>query len=156
VRVEVVTVYDVPPNRLIKALAAYLKERVEEVRPPEWAFYAKTGPHAERIPDDPDWWYVRAASIMRKLYIYGPVGIERLRTAYGGRADLGLKRKHFKKAGGSSIRKILQQLEAAGLVEKVERRGRILTPLGRSLMDRIATRVFRELVKERPELKKYL
>jgi len=152
----VVTVYDVPPNRLIKALAAYLKERVEEVRPPEWAFYAKTGPHAERIPDDPDWWYVRAASIMRKLYIYGPVGIERLRTAYGGRADLGLKRKHFKKAGGSSIRKILQQLEAAGLVEKVERRGRILTPLGRSLMDRIATRVFRELVKERPELKKYL
>ncbi|RLE89086.1 MAG: 30S ribosomal protein S19e [Thermoprotei archaeon] len=151
-----VTVYDVPPNRLIKALAAYLKERVEEVRPPEWAFYAKTGPHAERIPDDPDWWYVRAASIMRKLYIYGPVGIERLRTAYGGRADLGLKRKHFKKAGGSSIRKILQQLEAAGLVEKVERRGRILTPLGRSLMDRIATRVFRELVKERPELKKYL
>jgi len=152
----VVTVYDVPPDRLIRALAVYLKERVGEVKPPEWAFYAKTGAHAERIPEDPDWWYVRAASIMRKLYIHGPVGIERLRTAYGGRADLGMKRKHFKKAGGSSIRKILQQLESAGLVTKVNRKGRTLTPLGRSLMDRVATKVFRELVKERPELKKYL
>ncbi|RLE82861.1 MAG: 30S ribosomal protein S19e, partial [Thermoprotei archaeon] len=112
--------------------------------------------HAERIPENPDWWYIRAASIMRKLYMRGrPVGIERLRTAYGGRADLGMARKHFKKGGGSNIRKILQQLEAAGLVMKVDRQGRTLTPLGRSLMDRVATRVFKEVVREMPELKKY-
>ncbi|RLE64686.1 MAG: 30S ribosomal protein S19e [Thermoprotei archaeon] len=151
-----VTVYDVPADRFIKALANYLKENIEEVKPPEWAFYAKTGAHAERIPEDSDWWYIRAASIMRKLYVRGrPVGIERLRTAYGGRVDLGMARKHFRKGGGSNIRKILQQLEKAGLVMKVDRKGRTLTPIGRSLMDRIATRVFKEVVKEIPELKKY-
>lgn len=150
-----VTVYDVPADRLIREVAKQLKEKVEEVKPPEWAFYAKTGPHAERVPEDPDWWYVRAASILRKLYLYGPVGVERLRTAYGGRADLGMKRKHVKKGGGSNIRKILQQLEAAGLVTKLGNRGRVLTPRGRSFMDRIANKVFRELVKEIPELKKY-
>ncbi|RLF01968.1 MAG: 30S ribosomal protein S19e [Thermoprotei archaeon] len=151
-----VTVYDVPADRFIKALAEYLKEHVPEIKPPEWAFFAKTGPHAERIPENPDWWYIRAASIMRKLYMRGrPVGIERLRTAYGGRADLGMARKHFKKGGGSNIRKILQQLEAAGLVMKVDGQGRTLTPLGRSLMDRVATRVFKEVVREMPELKKY-
>ncbi|OYT61830.1 MAG: 30S ribosomal protein S19e [Thermofilum sp. ex4484_15] len=150
-----VTVYDVPADKLIEEVAKQLKEKVEEVKPPEWAFYTKTGPHAERVPEDPDWWYKRAASILRKLYLYGPVGVERLRTAYGGRADLGMKRKHVKKGGGSNIRKILQQLEAAGLVTKLGNKGRVLTPRGRSFLDRIATKVFRELVKEIPELRKY-
>lgn len=151
-----VSVRDVPPDRFIEALAKYLKENVTELKPPDWAMYVKTGCHAERVPENPDWWYVRAASILRKLYLHGPVGVERLRTAYGGRADLGMKRKHFKKGGGSNIRKILQQLEKAGLVTKLGNKGRVLTPKGRSLLDRIATRVFRALVHEMPELKKYL
>lgn len=151
-----VTVRDVPPDKLIQVLAQYIKENISEVQPPEWAYYVKTGSHVERVPIDLDWWYVRAASIMRKLYLYEPVGVERLRTAYGGRKDLGLKREHFRKAGGSNIRKILQQLETAGLVTKIGNKGRVLTPQGRSLMDRIATRVFRQLTKEMPELKKYL
>jgi len=146
----------VPPRVFIEELARYLKENVEEVRPPEWAMYAKTGSHKERVPDDPDWWYKRCASLLRKLYLYGPVGIERLRTAYGGRKDLGLKREHFRKAGGSAIRKALQQLEAAGLVTKIEGRGRVLTPKGRSLLDRLAYRIFRQIAIEKPELKKYI
>ncbi|HDH06813.1 MAG TPA: 30S ribosomal protein S19e [Thermoproteales archaeon] len=151
-----VSVYDVPADKFIEYLAKYLKENVPEISPPEWAFYTKTGSHAERIPENPDWWYIRAASIMRKLYMRKkPVGVERLRTAYGGRVDLGVARKHVRRGGGSNIRKILQQLEAAGLVKKIPGKGRTLTPLGYSLMDRIATKVFREVVKEIPELKKY-
>ena len=68
-----------------------------------------------------DWWYIRAASIMRKLYIYGPVGVGSLRTAYGYRAKIGDKTRpeRTRKAGGAIIRKILQQLEhvEAGHVE---------------------------------------
>jgi len=110
-----VSVYDVPADKFIEYLAKYLKENVPEISPPEWAFYTKTGSHAERIPENPDWWYIRAASIMRKLYMRKkPVGVERLRTAYGGRVDLGVARKHVRRGGGSNIRKILQQLEAAG------------------------------------------
>jgi len=153
----VVTVYDVPPDKLIDALAKYLKENVPDVKPPHWALFVKTaGPARERPPENPDWWYVRCASLLRKLYIHGPVGIERLRTAYGGRTKSRVMPERFKKGGGSIIRKALQQLEKAGLVTKVEGEGRVLTPEGRSLLDRIATRVFKELVKSMPELRKYM
>jgi len=146
----------VPPNRLIEELAKYLKENFEEIKPPEWATYVKTGVSRERIPDDPDWWYKRCASILRKLYVHGPTGIERLRTTYGGRKDLGLKREHFRKAGGAIIRNALQQLEKAGLVTKVERKGRMLTPQGISLLDGLAARIFRHMTKENEVLKKYV
>lgn len=145
----------VPPKLLIEALAEHLKENVKEVQPPEWAFYAKTGCFKDRVPDDPDWWYKRCASLLRKLYLCGPVGVERLRTAYGGRTRNTMKRKHFKKAGGSAIRKALQQLEKAGLVEKTPK-GRVLTSKGRSLLDRIAVDLFKKLASERPELAKYI
>jgi small subunit ribosomal protein S19e len=83
------------------------------------------------------------------------VGLERLRTAYGGRTKNTVKRKHFKKGGGSSIRKALQQLESAGLIAKTPR-GRIVTPRGKSLLDRVALQIFKKLAEERPELRKYL
>ncbi len=147
----------VPPRIFVEELARYLKENFGDVvKPPEWALYAKTGSHKERVPDDPDWWYKRCASLLRKLYIHGPVGVERLRTAYGGRKDLGHRREHFQKAGGSAIRKALRQLEAAGLVTRVEGRGRVLTPKGRSLLDKLATTIFKRMAAERPELAKYL
>ncbi len=151
-----VNVRYIPPQVFIEELARYLKENVKEVRPPEWANFVKTGSHKERVPDDPDWWYKRCASLLRKLYLHGPVGVERLRTAYGGRKDLGLKREHFRKAGGAIIRKGLQQLEAAGLVKKVDGKGRMLTPKGYSLLDSLAARIFRSMAKERPELRKYV
>ncbi len=151
-----VNVREVPADLFINEFAKYLKENVRSVNPPEWAFFTKTGSNKERVPEDLDWWYVRAASIMRKLYLAGrPVGIERLRTAYGSLKDRGSAPSHFRKAGSSHIRKILQQLEKAGLVAKVDKRGRVLTPKGMSLMNKIANQVFQELVKVRPELKKY-
>ncbi len=149
------TVYDVPADILIDRLSKYLKENVREVKPPEWAAYVKTGSHVERAPHNLDWWYVRAASILRKLYIKGPIGVSRLRKLYGGRKRRGVKPAHFRKAGGSIIRHILQQLEEAGLAEKDGNRGRVLTPKGRSLLDAMAARIKRELEREIPELKAY-
>jgi len=150
-----VSVRDVPPDMFIKNLAKYLKERVNTVKPPEWAFYVKTGCHVERLPDDPDWWYYRAASILRKIYLYGPIGVERLRKKYGGRVDLGMQRKHVKKGSGAIIRNIMKQLEEGGLITKHGNKGRILTPQGRSLLDRVAFSTFKSLLHSRPELKKY-
>ncbi|HDJ97211.1 MAG: 30S ribosomal protein S19e [Thermoprotei archaeon] len=146
----------IPPSLFIERLAEYLKENVEEVKPPEWAMYVKTGSHKERIPTDPDWWYKRCASLLRKLYVHGPTGVEKFRTAYGGRKDLGLKREHFRKAGGKIIRLALQQLEKAGLVQTIPGKGRDLTPQGRSLLDKLSAEIFRELTKQRPELMKYV
>jgi len=151
-----VTVKEVPPDTFIEVLAKYLKENVPQVKPPEWALFAKTGPHKERIPDSPDWWYYRAASILRKLYVSPePIGLGTFRTIYGGLQNRGSAPPHFRKAGGSHIRKILQQLERAGLVTKAGNRGRTLSPRGRSLLDKLANEVFKEVVKVIPELEKY-
>lgn len=152
-----VTAIQVPADKLIAEVARYLKERVPEVKPPEWAAYVKTGAHKERVPENPDWWYYRCASILRKLYVRGtPVGIERLRTAYGGRKNYGVTPEHFIKGSGSVVRKALQQLEKAGLVIKVRGKGRTLSPKGRSLLDKVANKIMRELARENKELEKYL
>ncbi len=147
------TVYDVPPDMLIQRVAERLKE-MEEIKPPEWAVFVKTGVHKERSPEQDDWWYVRAAAILRKVYINQPVGIERLRTAYGGRKNRGVKPEKFRKGSGSIIRKVLQQLESAGLVKKTDK-GRVVTPQGKALLDRVAAEVKKELVEQIPALAKY-
>jgi len=134
------TPFDVNPGDLIKLVSEKLKD-YREVKPPEWAIYTKTGVHKERTPDDPDWWYVRAAAVLRTIYNSGPVGIERLRTKYGGKKSVGNRPPKFAKGSGSIQRKVCQQLEAAGLIERTEKDGRILSPKGKSMLDKCAEEV---------------
>ena len=150
-----ITPYDVPASKFIEKLAKYLKDNIDEVQPLAWAIVAKTGSHVEKQPQNPDWWYVRGASILRKVYVHGPIGLERLRADYGGRKDFGVKPEHAVKAGGSSIRKILQQLEAAGLIQTEASQGRKMSSKGRKLLQEVAEDLQKELVKTVPELKKY-
>ena len=132
------TIFTKDPVKFIPALAEALKN-VPEFEVPEWANYVKTGVSRERPPVMDDFWYTRAASILRQLYIKGVVGVGKLRTKYGSRKDRGGKPDRFKKSGGKIIRVILQQAEAAGLVEKVSRmqHGRRLTAAGRDFLDAI-------------------
>ncbi len=132
------TIFAQNPEKFIPALAEALKQ-VPEFSVPEWAFYVKSGPSRERPPMSEDFWYTRAASILRQLYIRGVVGVGKLRTRYGSRKDRGGKPDKFFKSGGKIIRVILQQAEAAGLVEKVLRmqHGRRLTQAGRDFLDSI-------------------
>ncbi len=151
-----VDVREVPADVFIKYLANYLKNNVPALKPPSWASYVKTGHFKTGVPEDPDWWYFRAASLLRKLYLAGaPVGVGTFRVVYGGLKRRGSAPPHFKKAAGSNIRHILQQLEAAGYVTKVRGRGRVLTSKGSSLLVRIANEVFQESVKLIPGLAKY-
>ncbi len=131
------TVYDVASDALIPRIADELK-KAKEVTPPDWVLYVKTGAHKERRPTNPDWWYLRCASILRRLYVKGPSGIARLRTAYGGRKRRGVRPNHFARGSGHIIRTALQQLEQAGLVEHEKGTGRRLTSQGRSFLDRLA------------------
>ena len=137
------TARDVRADLLIDRVAEELK-KLEEIRPPEWASLVKTGSHKQRPPQQEDWWYIRAASVLRTVYLHGPVGVERLRTKYGGRKDRGVRPEHFRKASGHIIRLVLQQLEQAGLVERVPGGGRKITKKGASLLDRKAAEILKE------------
>lgn len=139
------TPYEIPTDLFIKRLASYLKENVGEVSPPAWSLTAKTGSHRESPPQDPDWWYTRCASILRKLYIRGTVGVPRLRAVYGGRTRRGTSREHARPGGGSSVREPLQQLENAKFVSKVEKKGRKLTSEGVRLLGKISAEMLKEL-----------
>jgi len=132
-----------------------MKENIREIQPADWAGFVKTGSHVERMPQNPDWWYVRSASVLRKLYMNGPVGVSRLRKEYGGRKRRGVRPAHFAKAGGNILRSILQQLEQAGLAQKDGTKGRVVSGKGRSLLDAMSTQIKRDLDRENPELQNY-
>ncbi len=149
------TPYDIPAPILIETLAQHLKKNVDEVVPPAWSSLVKTGSHAERPPQNPDWWFTRCSSLMRKIYVKGPIGVAHLRSEYGGRKDTGVRPEHAGIGGGAIIRKALQQLEAAGLVKPPTNKGRVLTKQGRRLLDSLSTEIKKKLEKKHSELRKY-
>jgi len=136
----------VNPSELNKKVAAELRNQ-KLVQPASWAKFVKTSHGKERLPDDSEWWYIRAAAILRSVARMGPVGTEKLRTKYGDRKRRGYKPAQFYKASGNHLRKILQQLEKSGLVKQTEKgvhKGRILTPKGTSLLDKIAVQISKQ------------
>jgi len=151
------TVYLVPAEEFIKALTEELKKDYSNaIRPQPWAAFVKTGVHKSSPPTQPDWWYTRCASVLRKLYIKGTIGVSRLKAEYGGSQHAASFPDHARKGSGSIVRKIFQQLEGAGLVGKNESKGRILTAKGVSLIDKVAHKVRLSLQKDKiPDLRKY-
>ena len=135
------TVRDVPAAKLVEKAKEKLKT-VEGIKPPVWMNFAKSGVQAHRPPEQPDFWYIRTASVLRRIYLDGPVGTSRLRTYYGGRKRRGYKPASFKRSSGNIVRKIMQQLETANLIAKTPR-GRKVTPKGQKFLDNIAFQVSR-------------
>lgn len=131
---------DVNPEKLIQTAAKEL-EKIPELKPPEWVKFVKTGAHKERPPEQENWWYIRCASILRKVYLNPGIGVARLRKEYGGRKNRGHKPEHKYKGSGSIIRKALQALEKAGFLKTEKRKGRFITPKGQSFLDKIAKSV---------------
>ncbi len=148
-----VNAHDVPSSKLLSALAAQMKD-LPGMQAPDWSKWVKTGSHAERPPTDSDWWFTRAASLLRKLYIHGPVGLTDLERSYGGSKARHYFPKHHMDGGGSNIRKILKQLEEAELVSKTPK-GRIVSPKGRAMLDKTSNQIFTTLTKENATLARY-
>lgn len=124
-------------QQLVEKIAKYLKTN-DNIKPPEWAKFVKTGVNKERPPSQPDWWYFRAASILKRVYEKGPIGTNKLKTAFSSRRRKGHKPAHTYKAGGKAIRLMLQQLEKAKFIKRSDKvKGRIVTDKGQSLIDRL-------------------
>ena len=148
------TAFDVPKDRLISEIAAALKKD-GRINVPDWASFVKTGVHREMPPEDPDWWYIRMAAVLRKTYVNGPIGISRLTAEYGGSRDRGAKPNRARKGSGSIARHCVQELESMGYLQKDKNRGRVVTPVGRSFVDNTANKVAISLKDKIPALEKY-
>ncbi len=148
------TVYDVPAADFISKLAEKLKEN-DNITPPEWAIYVKTGPHREKQPVEKDWWYTRAAAILRKIYMNSGIGAERLSAEFGGTRDRGSKPNKAVRGSRSIVRKTMKQLEEAGYVQSKKGVGRLVTPAGQSFLDNTSREVLQEIIADNPELGKY-
>jgi len=135
--------------KFIEALSISLKE-VKKIEKPEETEYIKTGHGKELAPTNPDWYYVRVASVLRKLYVeqlshpnkvkhgFGTLWFARV---YGGAKNNGHKPTHTVTGSKSLVRRILQTLETQKLVSQVPKGGRTLTPTGLAYLQEIASKV---------------
>lgn len=161
------TFYDVPADLLNPALADRLSD-IDGISRPEWADYVKTGIHRERPPSQENWWMLRCAALLRKVGREGPIGVNSLAQAYGGKKDNG-SNPHTPAMGSRHIiRTALQQLGDAGLIQMMETRtvqsvdgdqklysGRAITPLGQKVLDEVAHSVRGKAEEAYPGLAKY-
>lgn len=134
------TIYDIETGKLIEKASKHLKEE-KIVEMPEWAKFVKTSHGKERPPMNNDWWYMRSASILRKIYVLGPVGVSKLGKKYGCKKDRGHKPEKTVKGSTKIIRTILQQLTNAGMIVSAEKgvhKGKIITPKGKSFLDKLS------------------
>jgi small subunit ribosomal protein S19e len=146
---------DVPPAALLPRLASELRSR-GVVTPPDWAAFAKTGAHKQQAPTQADWWYLRSASVLRKIYLLGQVGVERLSAEYGGKRDRGSAPYHTRAGSRAVLREIVRQLESAGLVQPYKNQGRRVSAAGQKLLDTLSKETLQALTSSRPELAKYV
>ena len=150
------TLYDVPAEDLNEALAEELADE-DDIEAPDWTEFAKTGVDRELPPEQDDFWFRRTASLLRKVAVDGPVGVNSLRTEYGdskgGSNRYQVRPPSQVPASGNIIRTALQQLEDAGYVETADGEGRVIAADGRSLLDETAGEVLENL--DDPALERY-
>ncbi|MFX0029891.1 MAG: 40S ribosomal protein S19 [Candidatus Hermodarchaeota archaeon] len=137
------SIYVVQPEKLIEVIAEKLKE-FPEISPPAGSEFWKTAFFKELAPSDSEnFWYIRCASLLRKVKKFGPIGVNKLRKFYGGKNRRGQGLHHSARGSGKIIRVALQQLEDAHLIEIKEKKGRVLSSEGTSLLERTAYGIIR-------------
>ncbi|MGC8710306.1 MAG: 30S ribosomal protein S19e [Candidatus Micrarchaeia archaeon] len=131
-------VTDVESDVLIGKAAEKLK--AAGIAKPSYIDFVKSGPSRERVPLQEDFWYIRCASILRQVYLNGPIGVSKLRIKYGSRKIHSVNRHHRYKAGGSIIRDAFDALEKLGYIKKTKT-GRVITDSGKSFLDKISNEI---------------
>lgn len=146
-----VTVKDVPAQQFINAYSSFL-QRQGTLDVPGYVEVVKTASSKELPPQDSaGWFYKRAASIARHIYLRKDIGVGRLNKRYGSSINRGVAPSHHRDASGSINRKALQALEKLGVVAISKKGGRRVTENGQRDLDRIAEQTYSELYGEEEE-----
>ena len=143
-----------PTQKLINKMAEAFSED-KRLESPDWLRYVKAGIHKEKAWEQPDWYYRRLASTLRKVYVMGPIGISRLSAEYGGRVDSGSRMYHPGTGSRAIVRHMLETLEKIGYVKK-NQRGRQISPQGQAFIDKAVNGVMKAVVETDKSMEKYL
>ena len=116
-------IFTVKPATLNTALAEYIKNTSKVVEPAN-VDLIKTGSFKQRFPSDQDWYFKRAASILRKLVLSeikgSKIGVRSIAKLYGGSLNRGSKPSVKVDGSKGIIRKIIKDFENVGWVEIVD------------------------------------
>ncbi|KAH0570961.1 Ribosomal protein S19 [Spironucleus salmonicida] len=133
------SVYDVDYRVFISSLAQKLKSD-NKLQQPAWTHFVKTSVSRQIAPEEQNWYYVRAAAILRRIYCQGPLGITDLKVAFGNEKQSCVIPSHFTKASGKIIRIICQDLAKMNII-KTTKEGRTLTDNGKKTLDQFAAQL---------------
>jgi small subunit ribosomal protein S19e len=135
-----VTVKDVDQDKIVQGVALFLKKS-GKLKVPDNFDIVKTSKAKELGPTSIDWFYVRCASILRRMYHNSPIGVGGVKKIYGTRKRNGVLPSHYCRADGAVARRALQALEHIKLIEKHANGGRKLSAQGQRDLDRIASQI---------------
>ena len=147
-----VTVKDVNSHQYVVALAQHIKKQMigagSKAKLPQWVDYVKTSKAKELAPYEKDWYYIRAASVARHIYLRRGVGVGALTKVYGSRKRRGSRPSIYVKASSSVCRHVVQTLEKLKIIEEdPDNGGRRITSQGQRDLDRIAGQVLQSKAK---------
>ncbi|GMM43184.1 hypothetical protein FOG51_01649 [Hanseniaspora uvarum] len=135
------SVRNVPAQEFINAYAVFLQKQ-GKLEVPNYVDIVKTSAGNEMPPQDAEgWFYKRAASVARHIYLRKHVGVGALNKLYGGAKNRGVRPNKHVDASGSINRRVLQSLEKIGVLEKAPNGGRRISENGFRDLDRIAGQI---------------
>ena len=138
---------DVNSHVFINRLADFFKTK-NIIKLPKWSLLVKTSRAREIAPLSQDWFFTKAASIARRVYVSKShtLGIGSLKVAMGKRQRRGVQPNIARTHSGRIISEIVSQLRKGGYIENYARDenttlGLLLTKTGRKELDKVASQV---------------
>ncbi|TQE01599.1 hypothetical protein C1H46_012829 [Malus baccata] len=138
--------YYIIEPREFESVTKYMMDQIRNqqklhIELPDWTDIVKTATFKELAPYDPDWYYIRSASMARKIYLRGGLGVGAFRRIYGGSKRNGSRPPHFCKSSGAIARHILQQLQRINIIDVDPKGGRKISSSGQRDLDQVAGRI---------------
>ena len=139
-------VREVPAQLFVETLAKHL-EKTGLIKAPEWSDLVKTASFKEMPPNNNNWFYIRAASIARQVYLNPHTSVESLRNRYGGKVDYGHCPSHHGKCSGKVIRSCLAQLKKIEWIQETDE-GCVITKKGQKQLDVLSQEIAKSRTQE--------
>ncbi|CAJ1016228.1 putative Ribosomal protein S19e [Leishmania utingensis] len=134
------TLKDVSAWRWIKTAARHFKQE-GKIFVPNCTELIKSSHGRERAPQNPDWYYVRCAAVLRAIYLRPGVGYGGLSKRFGNKKNYGSRPEHTVNSSTGPLHWACKSLTKLGLVEPGAQSGQRLTRKGHKFADSLAFQV---------------